>query len=44
MFSLAQGNAGVLRLYLYARVRIYHHIAHETVGAAGTRHSLLPLI
>jgi hypothetical protein len=37
------GNAGVLRLYLYARVRISLHLAHETAGAASTRHSLLPL-
>jgi hypothetical protein len=37
------GNAGVLRLYLYARVRIYLHLAHETAGAASTRHSLLLL-
>src|SRR5437868_12219336 len=37
------GNAGVLRLYLYARVRTLLHIAHETAGAASTRHSLLPL-
>ena len=38
------GNAGVLRLYLYARVRtLLVHIAHETAGAASTRHSLLPL-
>jgi len=37
------GNAGVLRLYLYARVRLYLHLAHETAGAASTRHSLLPL-
>src|SRR6185295_8342923 len=36
------GNAGVLRLYLYARVRISLHHAHETAGAACTRHSLLP--
>jgi len=38
------GNAGVLRLYLYARVRISLHLAHETAGAASTRHSLLPLV
>ena len=37
------GDAGVLRLYLYARVRLYLHLAHETAGAASTRHSLLPL-
>ena len=38
------GNAGVLRLYLYARVRISLALfAHETAGAASTRHSLLPL-
>ena len=34
----------MLRLYLYARVRIYLHLAHETAGAASTRHSLLPLV
>jgi hypothetical protein len=38
------GNAGMLRLYLYARVRISLHLAHETAGAASTRHSLLPLV
>jgi hypothetical protein len=38
------GNAGVPRLYLYARVRISLHLAHETAGAASTRHSLLPLL
>ena len=38
------GNAGVLRLYLYARVRISLHHAHGTAGAACTRHSLHPLI
>ena len=38
------GNAGVLRLYLYARVRSLCNIAHETAGAASTRHSLLPLV
>src|SRR6266576_1216173 len=37
------GDAGVLRLYLYARVRTSTYIAHETAGAASTRHSLLPL-
>jgi hypothetical protein len=38
------GNAGLLRLYLYARVRFpLRTIAHETVGAASTRHSLRPL-
>ena len=42
--SHCAGNAGVLRLYLYARVRIYLHLAHETAGAASTRHSLLPLV
>jgi hypothetical protein len=36
------GNAGVFRLYLYARVRISLHHAHETAGAACTRHSLHP--
>ena len=36
------GDAGVLRLYLYARVRISLYLAHETAGAASTRHSLLP--
>ena len=29
---------------LYARVRLYLPIAHETAGAACTRHSLRPLI
>jgi hypothetical protein len=38
------GNAGVLRLYLYARVRFSSAFAHETAGAASTRHSLLPLV
>ena len=38
------GNAGVFRLYLYARVRISLHHAHGTAGAACTRHSLHPLI
>jgi len=28
------GNAGLLRLYLYARVRISRHLAHETAGAS----------
>ena len=28
------GNAGLLRLYLYARVRISLHLAHETAGAS----------
>jgi hypothetical protein len=37
------GNAGVLQLYLYARVRFFALIAHETAGAASTRHSLRPL-
>jgi len=37
------GNAGVFRLYLYARVRISLHHAHGTAGAACTRHSLHPL-
>jgi hypothetical protein len=32
----------VFRLYLYARVRFFALIAHETAGAACTRHSLLP--
>ena len=31
------------RLYLYARVRFLHSLAHETAGAASTRHSLRPL-
>ena len=38
------GNAGVLQLYLYARVRFFALIAHETAGAASTRHSLRPLL
>src|SRR5258708_17480752 len=33
----------MLRLYLYARVRFSHIFAHETAGAASTRHSLRPL-
>src|SRR6188768_1052991 len=38
------GNAGVFPLNLYARVRtIYAQFAHETAGAASTRHSLRPL-
>src|SRR5438876_9415203 len=40
--SHCAGDAGVLRLYLYARVRTSTYIAHETAGAASTRHSLLP--
>ena len=40
--SHCAGDAGVLRLYLYARVRISLHLAHETAGAASTRHSLHP--
>ena len=33
----------MLRLYLYARVRFFSRtIAHETAGAASTRHSLRP--
>src|ERR1700736_2907147 len=35
--------SGMLRLYLYARVRSLHTFAHETAGAASTRHSLRPL-
>jgi hypothetical protein len=31
-------------LSLYARARTYFSIAHETAGAACTRHSLHPLI
>ncbi len=31
------------RLYLYARVRFFCAMAHETAGAAGTRSSLRPL-
>jgi hypothetical protein len=34
----------VLQLYLYARVRFFALIAHETAGAASTRHSLRPLL
>ena len=30
----------MLRLYLYARVRIYLHLAHETAGAS--RHPAFP--
>jgi hypothetical protein len=38
------GNVGMLRLYLYARVRFsLCTFAHETAGAASTRHSLRPL-
>ena len=38
------GNAGLPPLNLYARVRIsLCNLAHETAGAARTRHSLLPL-
>jgi hypothetical protein len=33
----------VFPLNLYARVRFFAHPAHETAGAARTRHSLLPL-
>src|SRR5690349_19833330 len=33
----------MLRLYLYARVLFLHTFAHETAGAASTRHSLRPL-
>ena len=33
----------MLQLYLYARVRFFALIAHETAGAASTRHSLRPL-
>jgi hypothetical protein len=35
--------SGCPRLYLYARVRAFHLFAHETAGAASTRHSLRPL-
>ena len=38
------GNAGLIRLNLYARVRFYRTFAHETAGAASTRHSLRPLL
>src|SRR5439155_12524064 len=39
------GNAGMLRLYLYARVRILECILHTRPRVlAGTRHSLRPLI
>src|SRR6266702_5975923 len=39
------GNAGLPPLNLYARVRIsLCNLAHETAGAACTRHSLLPLL
>ena len=31
-------------LHLYARVRFLRTFAHETAGAACTRHSLLPLL
>jgi hypothetical protein len=35
----------MLRLYLYARVRHFSRtFAHETAGAASTRHSLRPLL
>jgi len=35
----------VFPLNLYARVRfLFVHLAHETAGAARTRHSLRPLI
>ena len=34
----------MLSAALYARVRLYHSFAHETAGAARTRHSLLPLL
>src|SRR6476659_5465842 len=38
------GNAGLPPLNLYARVRIsLCNLAHETAGAARTRHSLHPL-
>ena len=40
--SHCAGNAGVFPLNLYARVRFSHNFAHETAGAARTRHSLLP--
>jgi len=42
--AIAQGMSGCPRLYLYARVRIFYHYAHETAGAASTRHSLRPLV
>jgi hypothetical protein len=39
------GNAGLFRLYLYARVRILECILHTRPRVpAGTRHSLRPLI
>jgi hypothetical protein len=41
--TIAQGMSGCPRLYLYARVRFLHSFAHETAGAASTRHSLRPL-
>jgi len=42
--SHCAGNAGLPPLNLYARVRIpLCNLAHETAGAARTRHSLLPL-
>ena len=37
------GKAGMLPLNLYARVRHFYTIAHETAGAARTRSSLRPL-
>jgi hypothetical protein len=33
----------MLPLNLYARVRVFVHVAHETAGAARTRSSLRPL-
>jgi hypothetical protein len=33
----------MLSVALYARVRPHHSFAHETAGAARTRHSLRPL-
>jgi hypothetical protein len=42
---IAQGMPECLPLNLYARVHFFFaHPAHETAGAARTRHSLLPLL
>ena len=38
------GKAGCSPLDLYAHVRLFYTIAHETAGAARTRSSLRPLI
>jgi hypothetical protein len=40
--AIAQGMSDASAA-LYARVRLYLPIAHETAGAACTRHSLRPL-